>query len=144
MFKKLFGSIVTVVKAFLSPNNLIACSLGSGITSSSKVSSSPDPNRKIVFPVFMLLIAFSIYSFIDTGSITLEVWISLLLSPAALALALNRNAWWDRDNNHAKTLVEEEDIELNSNKEVPKSPSVPSVPITAELVLSYKRNDGCD
>ena len=67
----------------------------------------------------MLLIAFSIYSFIDTGSITLEVWISLLLSPAALALALNRNAWWDRDTNHATTLVEEEDVELDSNKEVP-------------------------
>tara|TARA_X000000368_G_scaffold356495_1_gene298571 strand:+ start:616 stop:855 length:240 start_codon:yes stop_codon:yes gene_type:complete len=67
----------------------------------------------------MLLIAFSIYSFIDTGSITLEVWISLLLTPAALALALNRNVWWNREINHATTLVEEEDIELNSNKEVP-------------------------
>jgi hypothetical protein len=67
----------------------------------------------------MLLIAFSIYSFIDTGSITLEVWISLLLTPAALALALNRNTWWNRDTSHAKTLVEEEYIELNSNKEVP-------------------------
>jgi len=67
----------------------------------------------------MLLIAFSIYSFIDTGSITLEVWISLLLTPAALALALNRNVWWKKDTNHATTLVEEEDVELDSNKEVP-------------------------
>jgi len=68
---------------------------------------------------FMILIAFSIYSFIDTGSITLEVWISLLLTPAALALALNRNAWWKRNTHDATTLVEEEDIELNSNKEAP-------------------------
>ena len=82
-------------------------------------SSMQSPRIAIGRLAFMLLIAFSIYSFIDTGSITLEVWISLLLTPAALALALNRNAWWDRDNNHAKTLVEEEDIELNSNKEVP-------------------------
>ena len=77
------------------------------------------PRIVIGWLAFMLLIAFSIYSFIDTGSITIEVWISLLLTPAALALALNRNVWWKRDTNHATTLVEEEDVELDSNKEVP-------------------------
>ena len=77
------------------------------------------PRIAIGWFAFMLLIAFSIYSFIHTGSITLEVWIFLLLTPAALALALNRNAWWNRDTNHAKTLVDEEEIKLNSNKEVP-------------------------
>ncbi len=77
------------------------------------------PRIAIGWLAFMLLIAYSIYSFIDTGSITLEVWISLLLTPAALALALNRNTWWDRDTNYAKTLIEEEENDLNSNKEVP-------------------------
>tara|TARA_Y100001970_G_scaffold147342_1_gene180901 strand:+ start:988 stop:1356 length:369 start_codon:yes stop_codon:yes gene_type:complete len=77
------------------------------------------PRIAIGWLAFMLLIAFSIYSFIDTGSITLEAWISLLLTPAALALALNRNTWWNRDSSHEKTLVEEEYIELNSNKDVP-------------------------
>ena len=43
------------------------------------------PRIVIGWLAFMLLISFSIYSFIDTGSITLEVWISLLLTPAALA-----------------------------------------------------------
>ena len=77
------------------------------------------PRIVIGWLAFMLLIAFSIYSFIDTGSITLEVWISLLLTPAALALALNRDTWGKRDTDDSTTLVEEEEIELNSNKEVP-------------------------
>ena len=82
-------------------------------------SSVQSPLIVIGWLAFMLLIGFSIYSFIDTGSITLDVWIYLLLTPAALALALNRNAWWKRDTNHATTLVEQEDVELDSNKEVP-------------------------
>ncbi len=77
------------------------------------------PRIVIGWLTFTLLIGFSIFSFIDSGSITLEVWISLLLTPAALALALNRDVWWNRDTDDATTLVEEEDIELNSNKEVP-------------------------
>ena len=77
------------------------------------------PRIVIGWLAFILLIAFSIFSFIDNGSITLEVWISLLITPAALALALNRYDWWNRDTDDTTTLVEEEEIELNSNKEVP-------------------------
>lgn len=77
------------------------------------------PRIVIGWLAFILLIAFSIFSFIVSGSITLEVWISLLLTPAALALALNRDDWWNRDTDDTTTLVEEEEIELNSNKEVP-------------------------
>ena len=53
--RKLFGSIDTLENVFLSPKSLIACSLGSGITSSSKLSSLPDPNLNVVLPVFILL-----------------------------------------------------------------------------------------
>ena len=77
------------------------------------------PRIVIGWLAFILLIAFSIFSFIDSGSITLEVWISLLLTPAALALALNRDVSWNRVTDDATTFVEEEYIELNSNKEVP-------------------------
>tara|TARA_B100001173_G_scaffold109400_1_gene94743 strand:- start:162 stop:440 length:279 start_codon:yes stop_codon:yes gene_type:complete len=77
------------------------------------------PRIVIGWLAFILLIAFSIFSFIVSGSITLEVWISLLITPAALALALNRYDWWNRDTDDTTTLVEEEEIELNSNKEVP-------------------------
>ena len=75
------------------------------------------PRIVIGWLAFILLIAFSIFSFIVSGSITLEVWISLLITPAALALALNRDDWWNRDTDDTTTLVEEEEIELNSNKE---------------------------
>tara|TARA_X000000368_G_scaffold375441_1_gene327818 strand:+ start:606 stop:854 length:249 start_codon:yes stop_codon:yes gene_type:complete len=68
---------------------------------------------------FLLLIAISLFAFVESGSITLEVWISLLLTPAALALALNRDVSWNRVTDDATTFVEEEYIELNSNKEVP-------------------------
>ena len=77
------------------------------------------PRIVIGWLAFILLIAFSIFSFIVSGSITLEVWISLLITPAALALALNRDVSWNRVTDDATTFVEEEYIELNSNKEVP-------------------------
>ena len=54
--KKLLGSSATVVIDDRSPKSFIACSLGSGITSSSNASSSPEPNRSVVFPVTELLI----------------------------------------------------------------------------------------
>ena len=77
------------------------------------------PRIVIGWLAFLLLIAISLFAFVESGSITLEVWISLLLTPAALALALNRDAWGKRDTDDTTTLVEEEEIELNSNKEVP-------------------------
>lgn len=77
------------------------------------------PRIVIGWLAFILLIAFSIFSFIVSGSITLEVWISLLITPAALALALNRDVSWNRVTDDATTFVEEEYIELISNKEVP-------------------------
>ena len=68
---------------------------------------------------FFLLIVFSIYSFFQSGSITVEAWISLLLSPAALAFALNRSTSWERDTNQPTTILEEEIVETTSTKEVP-------------------------
>ena len=59
--KKLLGSIVTVVNVFLSPNKRIACSLGSGITSSSKLVSLPAPKRRVVFPLLTLLVATNLF-----------------------------------------------------------------------------------
>ncbi len=77
------------------------------------------PRIVIGWLAFLLLIAISLFAFVESGSITLEVWISLLLTPAALALALNRDVSWNRVTDDATTFVEEEYIELNSNKEVP-------------------------
>jgi hypothetical protein len=68
---------------------------------------------------FLILIVFSIYSFFESGSITIEAWISLLLSPAALAFALNRSKWWERDSIHLTTIIEEESVETSSKKEAP-------------------------
>ena len=78
-------------------------------------------HARIVFGwlAFLILIVFSIYSFFESGSITIESWISLLLSPAALAFALNRSNWWERDTNHLTTIIEEEIVETTSTKEVP-------------------------
>ena len=77
------------------------------------------PRIVIGWLAFLLLIAISLFAFVESGSITLEVWISLLLTPAALALALNLDVSWNRVTDDATTFVEEEYIELNSNKEVP-------------------------
>ena len=78
-------------------------------------------NARIVIGwfAFLILIVFSIYSFFESGSITIEAWISLLLSPAALAFALNRSKWWERDTIHPTTIIEEESVETSSKKEVP-------------------------
>ena len=78
-------------------------------------------HARIVFGwlAFLILIVFSIYSFFESSSITIESWISLLLSPAALAFALNRSNWWERDTNHLTTIIEEEIVETTSTKEVP-------------------------
>ena len=78
-------------------------------------------NARIVIGwlAFLILIVFSIYSFLESGSITIEAWISLLLSPAALASALNRSKWWERDTIHPTTIIEEESVETSSKKEVP-------------------------
>ena len=74
-------------------------------------SSMQNPRIAIGWLVFMLLIAFSIYSFIDTGSITLEAWISITTLPSSTRFGTkSKHAWWDWDNNHVKTLVEEEDM----------------------------------
>ena len=78
-------------------------------------------NARIVFGwlAFLILIVFSIYSFFESGSITIEAWISLLLSPATLAFALNRSKWWERDTIHPTTIIEEESVDTYSKKEVP-------------------------
>ena len=78
-------------------------------------------NARIVIGwlAFLILIVFSIYSFFESGSITIEAWISLLLSPAALAFALNRSKWLERDTIHPTTIIEEESVDTYSKKEVP-------------------------
>ncbi len=78
-------------------------------------------DARIVFGwlAFLILIVFSIYSFFESGSITIEAWISLLLSPAALAFALDRRKWWGRETDHPTTILGEESVETASEKDVP-------------------------
>lgn len=68
---------------------------------------------------FLLLIALSINALIEEGTLTLKVWIYLLLTPAALALGMTRNPWWEKETPHASELVEEDEVEVSLSKEAP-------------------------
>tara|TARA_B100001750_G_scaffold126284_1_gene100227 strand:+ start:5459 stop:5737 length:279 start_codon:yes stop_codon:yes gene_type:complete len=68
---------------------------------------------------FLLLIALSINALIEEGTLTLKVWIYLLLTPAALALGMTRNPWWEKETPQASELVEEDEVEVSLSKEAP-------------------------
>ena len=71
-------------------------------------------NARIVIGwlAFIILIVFFDLLIYRIRFDNIEAWISLLLSSAALALALNRSKWWERDTNHPTTILEEEIVEI--------------------------------
>ena len=69
--------------------------------------------------VFFLLISLSINSLISESALTIEVWVYLLLTPAALAFALSGNSnYLSRQKNDLAEASEDID-EINSRKNAP-------------------------
>jgi len=58
---------------------------------------------------FATLIGLSMRRLISDGELTLEVWIYLLLMPAALATAMTSDSFWNRSDVEPVELVEEEE-----------------------------------
>jgi len=58
---------------------------------------------------FAMLIGLSMRRLISDGELTLEVWIYLLLMPAALATAMTSDSFWNRSDAEPVELVEEEE-----------------------------------
>ncbi|MEK9804880.1 MAG: hypothetical protein VW551_01110 [Euryarchaeota archaeon] len=69
--------------------------------------------------LFFILLGFSLHSFIDSGSITIDAWISLLLSPAALAIAVNQNTSNRKLADTSLSIIDEEENEITINKDAP-------------------------
>jgi len=69
--------------------------------------------------LFFILLGFSVHSFIDSGSITIDAWISLLLSPAALAIAVNQNTSNRKVTDTSSSIIDEEENEITINKDAP-------------------------
>ena len=62
---------------------------------------------------FAMLIGLSVKRLISDGALTLEVWIYLLLMPAALASAMTPDSFWNRSGADPVELVEEEEEEVD-------------------------------
>ena len=58
---------------------------------------------------FATLIGLSMRRLISDGELTLEVWIYLLLMPAALATVMTSDSFWNRSDVEPVELVEEEE-----------------------------------
>ena len=69
--------------------------------------------------LFFILLGFSVHSFLDSGSITIDAWISLLLSPAALAIAVNQNTSNRKESVSSLSIFHEEENESTINKDAP-------------------------
>ena len=69
--------------------------------------------------LFFILLGFSVHSFLDSGSITIDAWISLLLSPAALAIAVNQNTSNRKESDSSLSIFHEEENEPTINKDAP-------------------------
>lgn len=69
--------------------------------------------------LFFILLGFSVHSFIDSGTITIDAWISLLLSPAALAIAVNQNTSNRKVTDTSLSIIDEEENEITINKDAP-------------------------
>lgn len=69
--------------------------------------------------LFFILLGFSVHSFIDSGTITIDAWISLLLSPAALAIAVNQNTSNRKVTDTSSSIIDEEENEITINKDAP-------------------------
>ena len=62
---------------------------------------------------FATLIGLSVRRLISDGALTLEVWIYLLLMPAALASAMTPDSFWNRSGAEPVELVEEEEEDIS-------------------------------
>ena len=69
--------------------------------------------------LFFTLLGFSVHSFLDSGSITIDAWISLLLSPAALAIAVNQNTSNRKVTDTSLSIIDEEENETTISKDAP-------------------------
>ena len=68
---------------------------------------------------FAMLIGLSVKRLISDGALTLEVWIYLLLMPAALASAMTPDSFWNRSSAEPVELVEEEEADFVGTKDAP-------------------------
>ena len=69
---------------------------------------------------FAILIGLSARRLISDGALTLEVWIYLLLMPAALASAMTPDSFWNRSGAEPVELVEEEEeVDVVGTKDAP-------------------------
>lgn len=69
---------------------------------------------------FAILIGLSVTRLISDGELTLEVWIYLLLMPAALASAMTPDSFWNRSGAEPIELVEEEEeVDVVGTKDAP-------------------------
>jgi|TARA_B100000287_G_scaffold25845_1_gene24914 protein-S-isoprenylcysteine O-methyltransferase Ste14 len=68
---------------------------------------------------FFLLISLSINSLISESALTIEVWVYLLLTPAALAFALSGNSNYLSIQKNEGTEVSEDIDEINTKKNAP-------------------------
>ncbi|DAC66765.1 MAG TPA: hypothetical protein D7I15_02260 [Candidatus Poseidoniales archaeon] len=69
---------------------------------------------------FAILIGLSVTRLISDGELTLEVWIYLLLMPAALASAMTPDSFWNRSGAEPVELVEdEEEVDVVGTKDAP-------------------------
>ncbi len=68
---------------------------------------------------FFLLISLSINSLISESALTIEVWVYLLLTPAALAFALSGNSNYLSIQKNQGVEVSEDIDEINTKKNAP-------------------------
>ena len=68
---------------------------------------------------FFLLISLSINSLISESALTIEVWVYLLLTPAALAFALSGNSNYSSIQKNGRVEVSEDIDEINTKKNAP-------------------------
>ena len=68
---------------------------------------------------FFLLISLSINSLISESALTIEVWVYLLLTPAALAFALSGNSNYFSIQKNERVEVSDDIDEINTKKNAP-------------------------
>ena len=78
-------------------------------------------NTRVIFSwlAFFLLISLSINSLISESALTIEVWVYLLLTPAALAFALSGNSNYLSIQKNEGVEVSEDIDEINTKKNAP-------------------------
>lgn len=78
-----------------------------------------NPRVILSWLAFFLLISLSINSLISESALTIEVWVYLLLTPAALAFALSGNSNYLSIQKNEGVKVSEDIDEINTKKNPP-------------------------